>query len=216
MTLKKLLLCVALVVGALPAWAQTHAVAGNVDMATERERLSQERSVLEAKFKTEQAACYQRFAVEDCLQQSRRQRRAAEDNIKRQEAELNDIERKARGAAQLERLDKAAPRKQDDPATQEKARQSQSDREQRAADHAKSREDTAAQAEANRRRFEDKQRAQADEQAKAARLKAEAPEARARYERKLEKSAEHRAETERRNAERTKPRSPGLPTPPAP
>jgi hypothetical protein len=213
MTLKTLFLCVALVSSAVPGWAQTPAVAGNLDMAAERDRLTQERSVLEAKFKTEQAACYQRFAVEDCLQQSRRQRRTAEDNIKRQESELNDMERKARGAAQLERLDKAAPRKQDDPAVQEKARQSQSDREQRAADHAKTREDTAAQAEANRRKLEDKQRTQAEEQAKAARLKAEAPEARARYERKLEKSAEHRADTERRNAERNKPRSPALPTP---
>lgn len=199
---------------AITGWAQTQAVAGGVDMAAERERLTQERSAVDAKFKTEQTACYQRFAVEDCLRKIRRERRTADDSIKRQEADLNDIERKARGAAQLERLDKAAPRKQDDPAVQEKARQSQSDREQRAVDHAKSREDTAAEAEANRRRFEDKQRAQVEEQAKAARLKAEAPEARARYDRKAEKAAEHRAETERRNAERTKPRSPSLPTPP--
>ncbi|MGJ7492409.1 hypothetical protein [Variovorax sp. ZT4R33] len=214
MSFKKLLLCIALVAAGMPTWAQTNAAAGNVDMEAERARLSKERAESVERAKTERTACYQRFAVEDCLQESRRKRRTVEDGIKRQEADLNDMERKRRAAAQLERLDKAPPRAQDDPVEQEKARQSQQGREQRAADHAKSRADVAAEAEANRRRFEDKQRTQAEEQAKAARLKAEAPAERARYERKLQKAAEHRAERERQNTERTKPRSAPLSPPP--
>ncbi|HEY9223505.1 hypothetical protein [Variovorax sp. N23] len=214
MSFKQLLLCIALLASGVPVWAQTNAAAGNLDLDAERARLSKERAELEARTKTEQTACYQRFAVEDCLQDSRRKRRTAEDSIKRQEADLNDIERKRRAAAQLERLDKAPPRAQDDPANQEKARQSQQGREQRAADHAQSRADAAAKAEDNRRALEDKQRNHAEEQAKAARLRAEAPAERARFERKQEQAAKHRADRERQNAERTKPRSAPLPTPP--
>ena len=214
MSFKRLLLCIALLAGGASAWAQTNAVAGNIDPDAERTRLTKERAEIDARAKTEQTACYQRFAVEDCLQESRRKRRTAEDSIKRQEADLNDIERKRRAAAQLERLDKAPPRAQDDPAAQEKARQSQQGREQRAADHADSRADAAAKAESNRRALEDKQRNHAEQQAKAARLQADAPTERARFERKQEQAAKHRADRERQNAERTKPRSAPLPTPP--
>lgn len=214
MSLKKLLLCVALVAGGVPVWAQTSAVAGNINPDAERARLTKERAEIDARAKAEQTACYQRFAVEDCLQESRRKRRTAEDSIKRQEADLNDMERKRRAADQLERLDKAPPRAVDDPAAQERARQSQQGREQRAADHAASRADAAAKAEDNRRALEDKQRAHAEQQAKAARLKADAPTERARFERKQEQAAKHRADRERQNAERTKPRSAPLPPPP--
>jgi colicin import membrane protein len=214
MSLKKLLLCVALFAGGVPVWAQTSAVAGNINPDAERARLTKERAEIDARAKAEQTACYQRFAVEDCLQESRRKRRTAEDSIKRQEADLNDMERKRRAADQLERLDKAPPRAVDDPAAQERARQSQQGREQRAADHAASRADAAAKAEDNRRALEDKQRAHAEQQAKAARLKADAPTERARFERKQEQAAKHRADRERQNAERTKPRSAPLPTPP--
>lgn len=214
MSFKKLLLCVALLAGGAPVWAQTNAAAGNIDPTAERARLSKERAEVEARAKTEQTACYQRFAVEDCLQDSRRKRRTAEDSIKRQEADLNDMERKRRAAAQLERLDKAPPRAQDDPAAQEKARQSQQGREQRAADHAQSRAEAAAKAEDNRRDLDAKQRNHAEQQAKAARLQADAPTERARFERKQEQAAKRRAERERQNAERTKPRSAPLPAPP--
>lgn len=214
MNFKKLLLCVALVAGGSPVWAQTSAVAGNIDPDAERARLTRERAEIDARAKAEQTACYQRFAVEDCLQESRRKRRTAEDSIKRQEADLNDMERKRRAADTLERLDKAPPRAVDDPAAQERARQSQQGREQRAADHAASRAEAAAKAEDNRRALENKQRNHAEQQAKAARLQADAPTERARFERKQEQAARHRADVERKNAERTKPRSAPLPTPP--
>lgn len=214
MSFKQLLLCIALLASGVPALAQTNAASGNIDPAAERARLSKERAEIDARAKAEQTACYQRFAVEDCLQDSRRKRRTAEDSIKRQEADLNDMDRKRRAAAQLERLDKAPPRAVDDPAAQEKARQSQQGREDRAADHAASRADAAAKAEDNRRALEAKQRQHAEQQARAARLRADAPAERARFERKQEQAAKHRADRERQNAERTKPRSAPLPTPP--
>ena len=212
-TLRPLLL-VLLAAGAGSGWAQTVAADGNVDLAAERARLKEERSVVDRRAQQEQVACYQKFAVEDCLRESRRQRRTLDDDLKRQEAAINDIDRKRRAAAQLERLDKAPPRSQDDPEKRQQSQQSQENREQRAAEHARTRAEAAAKSEANRRDFEAKQRSHAAEQAKAAQLRAEAPQERARHERKVEQAEEHRISRERRNAARSKPRSAPLPTPP--
>ena len=212
-TLRRLLL-VLLTAGAGGCWAQTVAADRNVDLAAERARLKEERSVVDRRAKQEQVACYQKFAVEDCLRESRRQRRTLDDDLKRQEAAINDIDRKRRAAAQLKRLDKAPPRPQDDPEKRQQSQQSQENREQRAAEHARTRAEAAAKSEANRRDFEAKQRSNAAEQAKAAKMRAEAPQERERYERKVEQAEEHRVARERRNAARSKPRSAPLPTPP--
>jgi colicin import membrane protein len=215
--MKKIVLAMLMALGSLPLWAQSNAATGNADFEAERSRLAAERAAIEARFDKERAACYQKFAVEDCLRDSRKRRRAETDHIKRQESAINDIERQRRGAAELEKLDqKAATRRpQDTPEKQEEARKGQQDREQRAADHAASRAATAAEADERRRQFEAKQKAQADEQAKAAQRRAEAPAAVERFESKQQKAAEHRASRERQNAERTKPRGAPLPTPPA-
>ena len=55
------------------------ATTGTADFEAERARLAQERKAVEERFATEQAACYQKFAVEDCLEESRRRRRAGTD-----------------------------------------------------------------------------------------------------------------------------------------
>ena len=216
--MKKILLAALIALGSLPSWAQSNAAAGNADFEAERSRLAAERAAIEARFEKERTACYQKFAVEDCLRDSRTRRRSETDHIKRQEAAINDIERQRRGAAELEKLDRKATttRPEDTPEKQEEARKAQRDREQRAADHTASRAATAAEAETRRREFESKQQRQADEQAKAARERAQAPAAVERFEAKQRRAAEHRADRERQNAERTKPRGAPLPPPPAP
>lgn len=213
--MKKYLLVFLSIMAAASASAQTAATSGGLDYNAERARISAERAALESRSKTEQAACYQKFAVEDCLSEIRQRNRKLTDDLKRQEAAINDIQRKQRGAAQLDRLDekKATPRTQDQPAQREQATKSQQDREQRAADHAKSRDDAAAKAAENQRNFESKQRAHAEAQAKSAQRAAEADQQRALHDRKLQKAAEHVADREKRNAERTKPRSAPLPSP---
>jgi colicin import membrane protein len=50
-------------------------------------------------------ACYQRFAVNDCLLDSRRARREVMADLRRQEVSLNDAQRKRRAAEQLLRSD---------------------------------------------------------------------------------------------------------------
>ncbi len=79
---------------ALPLWAQSSATTGSIELEAERTRLSAERAAIDERFAVEQAACYKKFAVEGCLQESRARRRAQTDDIKRQEAAINDIERK--------------------------------------------------------------------------------------------------------------------------
>jgi hypothetical protein len=213
--MKNIVLALLLGLAALPLWAQSNATAAGADLDAERARLAEERKAISARYDDDRAACYKKFAVEGCLQESRQRRRVATDDIKRQEAEINDLERKRRGAAALDKLDEkgSSARAKEADAKREESLKSQQDREQRAAEHAAGRTQAAAEAAEKQRQFDAKQRAHAEEQAKAARRRAEAPAARQAYEDKLQQAEQHRADNEKRNAEKTKPRSAPLPDP---
>jgi len=213
--MKNIVLALLLGLAALPLWAQSNATAAGADLDAERARLAEERKAISARYDADRAACYKKFAVEGCLQESRQRRRVATDDIKRQEAEINDLERKRRGAAALDKLDEkgSSARAKEADAKREESLKSQQDREQRAAEHAAGRTQAAADAAEKQRQFDAKQRAHAEEQAKAARRRAEAPAARQAYEDKLQQAEQHRADNEKRNAEKTKPRSAPLPDP---
>lgn len=182
-------------------------------LETERARLASERAVLEQRFEKEQAACYQKFVVESCLEASRHRSRAVSDDLNRQGAALNDSERKERAAAELRKLEENKASVTRDAAPREPSRQSQQNRGRDTAAHPARQADVAGEAAAREAAFAEKQRAHAQEQAKAARLRAEAPGERERYERKQKDAAEHRAEVERNAANRTKPRAAPLPNP---
>lgn len=165
-------------------------------VARERGRIEQERRQQEARFAAEEAACYQRFAVNDCLREVRVRRRAVFEDLRRQDIALNDAERRRRAAEQLRRTeDKMSPRgQQEDADRRGNAQQEQQSRNDRAdakraervqADAERSGPPVrqaasgsgpsdAAQAE-NRRQFEEKQR-QAQER-RAQRDKAQAEKA---------------------------------------
>jgi len=64
----------------------------------EHERIRHEREALRAKQLQDEAACYQRFAVEDCLRKVRAGVRDAELRLRAREIELNDAERKEKAA----------------------------------------------------------------------------------------------------------------------
>lgn len=211
-----LLMAVATATASLPLLAQSVATAGNTDMAAERSRLTAERTTVDRNFEDERAVCFKKFVVESCLEDSRKRKRDALDNIKRQEAIINDAERKRRGAAALDRLDeKSTPQRTQEAADQrDKALKSQADREQRAADHASGREAAVAGEAAKREQFENKQKEHAEHLAKTAKSRAQASMEQQQFDDKAQKAAAHRAEIQRRNAERTKPRSASLPPPP--
>ena len=202
-----------LAVVAWPAWGQAPASQEDRD-AIEKSRIAAERTAIESRYDQDRAVCYQKFAVQDCLNDARRKRRAQVEVLNRQEAAINDAVRKGRGAAELDRPEQKGALSAEDAAKREQALQSQQDREQRAAEHAADRRAKEAEAAANRRSFEDKQRAHAQEQAKAAERRTQDAAERQRYEERLKQAEQDRAELEERNAKRTKPRAAPLPTPP--
>lgn len=214
--MKKVLASLLLAAIAVPLWAQSTAAIGNIDSAAERARLTRERAEVDKAFNDQRGVCFKRFAVEDCLEQSRRKKRASLDDIKRQEAIINDAERSRRGGAALDRLEQKNSEQsaREAQVRRDNAVKAQQEREQRAADHASSRASTASQEAERQRQFDSRQRAHVEQQAKEARRGAEAPIEVKRLDEKIQKAAAHRAEVERRNAERTKPRSAPLPPPP--
>ncbi len=58
----------------------------------------------EANIEKQEAACYARFAVNDCLLKLRAQRREARDIQRREEIKRNDAQRKAKAHEALERV----------------------------------------------------------------------------------------------------------------
>lgn len=213
--MKNIVLALLICLSAAPLWAQSGATTGGADLDAERARLAEERKAISARYDAERAACYKKFAVEGCLEESRHRRRLATDDVKRQEAAINEFERKRRGAAALDKLEEkgGSAHTKDADAQREQSRKSQQEREQRAADHAAGRAQAASEAADKQRQFDDKQRAHAEEQAKAARRRAEAPAARQAYEEKQQRAEKQRADSEGRKANNTKPRSAPLPDP---
>lgn len=214
--MKKIVIALWMVGTAGVVSAQVRVLPTGIDLEVERARLSSERQAADAQAESERVACYQKFMVESCLRDTRERLRTRADDLKRQQAEINDIDRQRRAATQLERLEGkgAAPRALDDPAQQAQSQKAQQEREQRAADHVTSRAGVAAEAGERRRELEARQRAKAADQVRAQERRAQAPAERARHERKLQEAADHQADLARRNAERTKPRSAPLPPPP--
>jgi colicin import membrane protein len=92
--------------GMVLLWVPLVVAAAGGDPAStsaERARIQSERQQIESLSGAGDAACYQRFSVNDCLRDVRSRRRAALQDLRRQEVSLNDAERKSRGAAQARR-----------------------------------------------------------------------------------------------------------------
>lgn len=71
----------------------------------ERTALRQERAQLDAAFKVAEAACQQRFAVEDCLRAERRKSRQAKDALRTRQNQLDLRERRQRAAQRLHTIE---------------------------------------------------------------------------------------------------------------
>ena len=66
-------------------------------IGTQRAAISVERARLEKSFLMEDAACYKKFAVNNCLGNVNARRRQPMEDLRRQEILLNDEERKIKG-----------------------------------------------------------------------------------------------------------------------
>jgi vacuolar-type H+-ATPase subunit I/STV1 len=75
-----------------------------LNLPVERARITQQRAEFEAAFVQKQQLCYLRFAVSDCLNKVKGERRVALDELRRQEIQLNSLERQAKALAELVRI----------------------------------------------------------------------------------------------------------------
>ena len=85
---------------AAPATA-TATVTDTAHRKAQHARIREERTALAASRQRDEAACYQRFAVEDCLREVRVKVRGVENLLRSQEIELNDVERREKAAERL-------------------------------------------------------------------------------------------------------------------
>lgn len=72
----------------------------------ERLRIQQLRLEYEAIDQQAQVACYQKFAVTDCLRAARAKKRVILDDLRHQEVILNDLDRQYKAAEALKRIEK--------------------------------------------------------------------------------------------------------------
>ena len=91
---------------AVAAWAQTAPASEDMlaQLQAQRQQLQAQRTAIEQANDGLQRDCWQRFAVNACLREVRRQRHAALDPLRQQELELNAQERALRTAQRNERL----------------------------------------------------------------------------------------------------------------
>ena len=73
-------------------------------LAQERQQLDEARAVIESAYAMQQRECWQRFAVNDCLREARRQRHAALDPLRAKSLQLNAQERLLRTRQREARL----------------------------------------------------------------------------------------------------------------
>ena len=184
--------------------------------ALERSKIAAERARLEAGFQAEEAACKSRFAVNACLQEIRPRRNAAMADLRRQDLLINEAERKARGADQIQKTeDKSSLERQQQRAEQEKKAQQETERrsernDQRGQSQAKSAADASANVEAAETRQKNSQ--------------SKAEEAKTRHEQaasnvldakvRSEKAAQNQAERDKRLKDKSNSTRKPLPAPP--
>ena len=185
LTMNSLLLVVAV-------QAQQAAPLGPDQVDAERARIEADRGREKVRIEKEEADCYQRFAVNDCLRDVHARRRVVMEELRRQEIILNDADRKRRAQEQTKEIDeKSTARTQSEESQKREAARQQSEERAKRAEQKKSASSapgkgkgapppqtgaSAAQARAAQKRAEDKkafeEKQLAAEQRKAERDKA--------------------------------------------
>ncbi|MDO5087862.1 MAG: hypothetical protein Q4D74_09705, partial [Comamonadaceae bacterium] len=74
-------------------------------LASERARIATTRAAADQRFADAEPACWQRFAVNDCLQRARVERRQALAALRQQELALNAQERRRAAGARLRQME---------------------------------------------------------------------------------------------------------------
>lgn len=206
--MKRLFSVLALLLLAVPTFAQLSDTATpSLDIEGELRRIQADRTRAEARFAGEDAACYARFAVTDCLREVRVRRREVLDDLRRQEVAINDAERKRKAQEQIERIEErsSAQRLEEEAASRLRAREAQQEREDRASQKA------AAAQKAKSGQPPGRSIPKTVEQGRTA---DEIAEEQRQYKEKLREAQEHRASREKSRSEKSG--TPPKPLPPTP
>lgn len=181
--------------------------AQSFDIEGERSRIQADRVREEAHYGLQDAACYARFAVTDCLREVRVRRHEALDNLRRQEVALNDAERKRKAQEQIEKIQEksSAQRSEEAVVRRAEAQAAQQERQERA------NQKTAAALNAKSGATEGKS---APKQVEEGRKTNDAANEKNQYDDKLRQAQEHRASREKSNNEKSGPSAKPLPTSP--
>ena len=203
----------ALLIVAATSFAQTSNLDADPDtsraLIVEREhnRIEAERAQEEARYQTQEAVCYTRFAVTDCIRQARLHRRDVLERLRRQEVTLNDAERKRKALAQIEQIKEksSAQQVEEEAAHRLEASRAQKERDERAAQKA-----AAAMSAASA----PGQGSAVAKPAEQGRTPDDIAKDQKQYQDKLKEVQEHRADRLKSNREKTGAPTKSLPLPP--
>ena len=220
--MKLLLASVLLFAAIVPVHAQESDV--EAKELREHDRIKAERSAVENRFRVEEHACRQNFAVNDCVNRAKRNRTADLADLRRQELVLNEAERQRRAAVRRQELElRAAPEREQEAADRRaRALQETRDRENRfnekAAKRAADQADKAAHPSAPKAARPDTVAPQGTPRASRAfsapqPAPSQAAENRAKFEANRKEAAQHKAAVLEREAKQAKPAASGLPAP---
>lgn len=74
--------------------------------ADEKSRLSQQRDLIEQRYKEAEAACQKRFVVTSCVKEAAKERSLALEPVRKQELQIREQERKQQTEDQLKKLER--------------------------------------------------------------------------------------------------------------
>jgi hypothetical protein len=197
MKLVLFLFCCCLSLGAAMAQSPAQEKAAN---ALERSKVAAERARLEAGFLAEEAVCKNRFTLNACLQEIRSRRNEAMADLRRQDLLINESDRKARAADQIQKTeDKSNLERKQQRAEKEKKAQQETDRraersDQRGQNQGKSAADASANVEAAQARQKNSQSKAGEAKTRDEQAAANVQDAKVR----AEKAAQNQAERDKR------------------
>ena len=182
----------------------------------ERARIERERAAEMLRQQQVESACYQRFAVNDCLLESRVKHREVMADLKRQEINLNDRERRLRSSDQLRRIEDKVSSPERDIDLLNRLQQGAQKANDAANAAAQKAADAANQVRERAERLAEQQRKQQQATEKAAERAskaAQAPLEARRFKDKLQDAASHRQQVEQDAKNSPGPRGKPLPVP---
>jgi colicin import membrane protein len=109
----------------MPAIAQNEGLnaVNNIELSADQEfvNIKQEKTVIDANLKKQEAACYKKFAVNNCLKDAKTEAQTALNAVKRREIAINDLQRNAKAESDQLKKEKIVVKNAEKSSTSDKA-----------------------------------------------------------------------------------------------